>query len=251
MGYVYLITNTVNNKRYVGQRICNDVNSRWNQHKRKDTKTVGKYLLSAYEKYGIDKFKFQIICVCFNEDCNKYEEEYIKKYNTLAPNGYNLTTGGNRANPYPKKNTKERKKLSDETKKRISEALLKRYAENPETKLLGTKNPNYKKPMSDEQKLKISETIKKNHLNNSILKSGKKISDKALDALKQGRENNKKSVGKFDMEGNFIEKYSSLIEAARKNNTYHQQIGKVCNGNRKYKSTGGFIWKFLSDETIS
>lgn len=244
MGYIYLITNTINNKRYIGQTICNDVNSRWNQHKRKDSKTIGKYLLSAYEKYGIDKFKFQIICVCFNEDCNKYEEEYIKKYNTLAPNGYNLTTGGNRANPYAKKNPKERKRLSDETKKRISEALLKRYAENPELKKKIQNNKGNRKPLSEEHKQKISETMKKND-------KAIKMSEKQLNALNHGRENNKKSVGKFDMEGNFIEKYTSLSEAARKNNLYHQHISKVCIGNRKYKSTGGYIWKFLSDEIIS
>ena len=58
-------------------------------------KTVGKILFNAYNKYGTTNFKYKIICICFDEDTNKFEEEYIMKYNTIYPNGYNLMPGGN------------------------------------------------------------------------------------------------------------------------------------------------------------
>ena len=79
MGYIYLITNIVNKKQYVGQTQREDIQTRWNAHKKSDSKSCGSYLLRAYKKYKIENFKFQIICICFDEDCNRFEEEYIKK----------------------------------------------------------------------------------------------------------------------------------------------------------------------------
>lgn len=246
MGYIYLVTNNINQKKYVGQSICKDINLRWNQHKRKDGKTLGKHLLNAYNKYGIENFSYSIICICFDEDCNKYEQEYIRKYNTLAPNGYNLTSGSQKSNPYPKKSTKEKRVLSEQTKKRISESLKKRFSMKPKANSMSNKG----KTLSIEHKKKISETCIRN--NEIRKKNGVKIlTDKMKKGLEIGRGISRKSVGKYDLEGKFIEKYNSLSEAAEKNNTGHQQISKVCNGNRAYKTAGGFIWKFLSDDIIT
>ena len=79
MGYIYLITNKINGQQYVGQTIREDIETRWKQHRETHKNAIGRYLYSAYKKYGIENFKFQIICVCFDEDCNKIEKEYIKK----------------------------------------------------------------------------------------------------------------------------------------------------------------------------
>ena len=43
-----MITNILNNKKYIGQTRCLDVNTRWNQHKRCDKKSIGRSLLNAY-----------------------------------------------------------------------------------------------------------------------------------------------------------------------------------------------------------
>ena len=61
MGYIYLITNTDTKKQYVGQTICKNVESRWKQHRNCDPNSIGRYLLAAYKKYGIDKFTFKIV----------------------------------------------------------------------------------------------------------------------------------------------------------------------------------------------
>jgi group I intron endonuclease len=249
MGYIYLITNTVNNKQYIGQTICKDINSRWNQHKRKDAKTIGSYLLSAYIKYGIEKFKFKVICICFDEDCNRFEKEYITKYNTLAPNGYNLTPGGRNTYSNGKKKTKS--KLTEETKAKISTSLRNVYLQNPHLKEMkkGENNHNYGKQMNDTQKEKIRSSMIEKYKEKSI--AGKpKLSENAREALEKGRGHYIKPVGKFDLQGTLIEKYKSVSEAANKNNISRQHIGKVCNGNPKYKTAGGFIWKILSDDMI-
>lgn len=49
-------------------------------------------LYSAMRKYGEENFLFEIIG--WFEDYNEKEKYYIKFYNTKAPNGYNLTDGG-------------------------------------------------------------------------------------------------------------------------------------------------------------
>lgn len=51
-----------------------------------------------------------------------------------------------------------------------------------------------------------------------------------------------KPVCKFDLNGNFIEEYSSASEAARILNLNQRSISKACNG--KLKTYSGFIWKF-------
>lgn len=95
MGYIYMIENIVNNKKYIGQTKCQDIQTRWRQHRKIDKKSLGSCLFNAYKKYGIENFKFKIICICFDSDTNYYEIDYIKKYNTIYPNGYNLQEGGN------------------------------------------------------------------------------------------------------------------------------------------------------------
>jgi hypothetical protein len=56
MGYIYLITNIVNKKQYVGQTQREDIQTRWNAHKKSDSKSCGSYLLRAYKKYKIENF---------------------------------------------------------------------------------------------------------------------------------------------------------------------------------------------------
>ncbi len=89
MGYIYIIENKINGKKYIGQTICDDIEKRWKQHKKIDKNSIGSCLYNAYIKYGISNFIFKIICICFNSDADNYEIEYIKKYNTIYPNGYN------------------------------------------------------------------------------------------------------------------------------------------------------------------
>lgn len=56
---------------------------------------------------------------------------------------------------------------------------------------------------------------------------------------------NKKSgikVEKYDLNGNFIERYDSIRMAAKENNMYRNQISSCCKG--IYKKSNGYIWKY-------
>ena len=106
---IYMITNTITNKKYIGQSI--DIEKRWRTHKKKSTwkSQPNNYLYRAMNKYGIDKFKFEILCECNEDELNDLEIEYIKQYDTFE-NGYNETPGGSCY------------KMTDEMKRKISEA---------------------------------------------------------------------------------------------------------------------------------
>lgn len=131
MGYIYKIVNKQTNKTYIGQTV-QDLNERWKQHKK--TNSNCRYLKFAIKKYGIENFDFKLICICFDNDLDKYECYYMKKYNTIVPDGYNLKEGGNSG------------RHNEETKKKISESI-KNTLKNNNTKLI----------ISEETRKKISE----------------------------------------------------------------------------------------------
>jgi group I intron endonuclease len=240
MGYIYLITNIITKKQYVGQTLCKNVETRWKQHKKCDHNSIGRYLLAAYNKYGIESFKFQIICICFDEDCNLYEEEYIKKFNTLVPNGYNLREGGKNSKQHPETIEKISDKLKGRRLTPLTDDIRIKLSENSK----GVNNSNYGKKISKEQKEKQSIKMKKiweDRKNNNIA-----INNRTL-----FKGENKKAVGRYDSNNNLLENYESIVQAGEKIGICYTSIGKVCNGNSKYKRAGGFIWKFLSDQILT
>lgn len=91
---IYTITNKVNGKIYVGQSV--DILKRFNEHRRNLLANchINRYLQSSVIKYGIENFDFSIYEQCNREMLNDCEVMAIRKLNTMIPNGYNLTSGG-------------------------------------------------------------------------------------------------------------------------------------------------------------
>lgn len=95
-GSIYVIKNKCNDKVYVGQTI-QSVEERFKQHL-KLLKTNEKQLIhKAIKKHGKENFYYEILSTNINslEELNKLEEYFIKEYNCIKPNGYNLCYGGN------------------------------------------------------------------------------------------------------------------------------------------------------------
>lgn len=94
---VYIATNRVNGKAYIGQTI-NSLKQRKKEHI--NTANKGKdniYFHSAIRKYGRENFDWEILNKCNTiEELNKLEIYFIKKFNTFG-GGYNLSTGGRNA----------------------------------------------------------------------------------------------------------------------------------------------------------
>ena len=100
-GCLYRLTNTANGKKYIGKTI--DFKRRMSKHKHSKTNT---YISRAIRKYGWENFKREkIIDDVPEEDLSNLEISYIEVENTLAPVGYNLTTGGEGLSGY--KHTEE------------------------------------------------------------------------------------------------------------------------------------------------
>lgn len=91
---VYQILNTANNKRYIGSSVY--IYKRFNQHLNtlRQNKHQNRFLQRAWNKYGADSFKFQILLICSMENLDFYEELIIKEFQTNdAQFGYNLRPG--------------------------------------------------------------------------------------------------------------------------------------------------------------
>lgn len=174
MGWIYMITNKVNGKVYIGQTICKRVSDRWCDHKRRPKGC----LKGAFAKYGIYNFEFSTICEIpegdgWREALDFRETIEISNRNTIAPYGYNIEAGGNK-----------RKVVHIETRKKISESRK------------GILHPFFGRKYTDNEKRYLSEINKgKPQSADIILKKNKK-------------------VDKFTLDGNFIITYESIKQAA-------------------------------------
>ena len=108
IGEIYKITNLITNKMYIGQTRSHYLNNgkyrpfghmgRFKSHisesKNIDKHNACRYLNSAFNKYGVENFKCELITNCDIVDLDYYEIKYISELDTKYPNGYNLTSGG-------------------------------------------------------------------------------------------------------------------------------------------------------------
>ena len=122
---IYKITNITSGKIYVGQAVSHILN-----HKRyrpyghegrfrchiseafSTKKNQSHYLNNAIRKYGVADFVVELIECCEIKNADEREIHYIKEFNSLFPNGYNLKNGGNVFTH------------SDESKKRVSNGVI-------------------------------------------------------------------------------------------------------------------------------
>ena len=84
-----MFTNRFDGKSYIGQSV--DIDRRYKEHK---TKNDDSYFHRMLRHYGFWNFHFSVIEECRAFELNEKEMFYISKYNTLYPNGYNLSLGG-------------------------------------------------------------------------------------------------------------------------------------------------------------
>lgn len=104
IGFIYLITNKHNGRRYVGQT-TQTIAKRWMGHCTDSNRYFNYPIVNALNKYGPDSFIVQELARVESADVfpwlNFLEPLYIKTYDTIKPNGYNLSPGGNHAPRHP------------------------------------------------------------------------------------------------------------------------------------------------------
>jgi len=232
---IYKITNP-KGKVYVGQSI--NIERRWYNYEHHENK--GQPLLKrSFDKYGLDKHKFEIIEECLVEELEIREIFWTEQFNACHPLGLVLRVGGK--NGYLSEETKNKigdgnrgKIVTNETKKKLS--LCKKGNLN----MLG-------KTHSDKTKLKMSKS-RLGKTDSEETKQKKSDSNKGRVKSKEWRQNisnshpTKKPVTQFTLEGAKVKDYISINEASRQTGIRVGDISAVCNN--KQKSAYGFIWKF-------
>lgn len=115
---IYKIENLINHKIYIGQSKNPDY--RFQQHcfKREKYRSL---INEAINKYGKENFSLEILG--WFEDYNEKEKEYIQKYRSLAPYGYNIALGGE-SPPILKGKDNPNTIIDEETANKVIEQLL-------------------------------------------------------------------------------------------------------------------------------
>ena len=157
---VYLTINLLNNKKYVGDHSTNNLEDGY--------LGSGTILSYAFKKYGKNNFKCKILeQFDTKEMAFNAQEKYIKEYNTLVPNGYNISPkGGHGVSGCFSKETL--KKLSDANKGKNVGKI--RTAEQKLVLSLLKKNKTWEEIFGLDETLKRKNNLKERLKNNHPLK---------------------------------------------------------------------------------
>lgn len=95
MAFIYVITNDINGKQYIG-KTNNSIEKRFKEHIKdsKKERCEKRPLYNAMNKYGIEHFHIEKLEECSAEESAEREEYWITKLDTYGHNGYNATRGG-------------------------------------------------------------------------------------------------------------------------------------------------------------
>lgn len=189
MGFIYKITNLINQKVYIGQT-SRTIDIRWQQHlySSKDGESL---LYRAMRKYGIENFSIEQV-----EETsllNEREIFWINYYNSFEK-GYNMTLGGE------------------------GSQIIQR------DKIISLWNQGLN--LSD---ISLKTGHAKRHISNALQAEGitkEEIFNRGRETACAKRSI---PVYKFDLNGNFINSYCSAKEAGRDNNLSASHILNCCN----------------------
>ena len=184
---VYKITNIINGKIYIGSSI--NIAKRKCMHFSDLRRGVhcNDFLQKSFNKHGEDAFSFDIIEICFPEDCIKKEQYYLDLYTPInADFGYNICKVAGSVLGI---------KRSDETKKRVSEVKKSQNVKISEEIKLHLSKINTGKKLSQETKDKIGKSSKGRRMSEeaklkiSVGNKGKPKSDAHKEAMRKAQLN--------------------------------------------------------------
>ena len=183
---IYLLTNTLNKKTYVGLTTTG-LKKRWRVHCYRAKKGSSAYLHNAIRKYGPDVFIKEVLEETTKEIMHDREKYWISElkpdYNMTAGGEGTLGLSGEKNGMYGRCGNKNHRfgiPHTAETKRKISESQSGENSPNygkklpPETRIKmsesrrGEKHYNYGKKFSTELRAKLSEAAKQRHRRNRI-----------------------------------------------------------------------------------
>ena len=217
MPYIYKITNSVNDKVYIGQTKAS-VEERWTWHLRAAGCENAPYkskLYSAMRKYGRDKFSIEVIEECSIEDLNEREKYWIAKFDSKR-NGYNITTGGDGFNV-----------IDDYEEKRILALWKDGKTQNEIYEITG----------------RYIKGIRRILLQHGVTR--KEIHDRCRKTI---AEQLSKPVYAYNLNGEFVAEYESCGAAALATGVHKTTIGHIIHG--REESSNGLTFRYCKQEKI-
>ncbi|WP_252238995.1 NUMOD3 domain-containing DNA-binding protein [Clostridium sp. VAP51] len=197
-GFIYITTNVINGKRYIGQR---KFSNGWDSYL-----GSGKILKQAIEKEGKENFVKDIVAIAYCKvELNNLEIDFIKDYNAINDdNFYNIAKGGDGGDNPGEFSIMYGRKLSYDTRIKISNTRkLRGVAKGKNNPMYGVSikgelHHDYGTHHSKERNEKQSQTMK-NKFKDGEWKppfKGKSHSEDSKNKLSKTRIENKLSKGK-------------------------------------------------------
>lgn len=254
-GTIYIITNNINKKVYIGQTV-GSLKKRFLKHCNDKTNTA---IHKAIVKYGRENFEILELDTADNrKELDEKEMYYIKTMKSQSPHGYNIAIGGGGISGH--KFTKEsRERLSkahlgyimpQETKDKISRSNQHKKTEEHRRNISKGLKLAYKdKVFSDEELRKRSEAqkgktkSKETRDKMSLARKGKKLTEEEFLKYRQRVDKKLKKV-KNVTTGELFDNVNLAGEQFENKKSAIKGIRRVCAGQRK--TYGGFEWEYFS-----
>ena len=250
MGYIYKITNNINQKLYIGLTTKKRPTDRFSQHRylamHPQQQAGESYLHKAMRRDGINNFSFEIIEQCDNDKLEQREQYWIAYYHTYVKdplcNGYNLTKGGEGTIGYSRpQSQKERQQKSDTMKQYYINHPEKREAAKQRTSLLW---------QDEEYRKKVTESNKKFYAEHSDMFKGennpmygKHHTEEALAKIRAHAATRKLKIAQLDKDSlEIIQVFDGVKDAEKALGVSHGWLSKAA---KQDKVAYGFRWKFL------
>lgn len=221
---IYLITNTITNKVYVGSAV--NIDLRWKEHLNdlRKNKHHSIKLQRAFAKYGETNFIFDVIMLCDKLELIVNEQTFINQFESYKK-GYNSC---------PIAGSRLGSKQSEETKNKIR------------AKLKGRPSPKKGSTASAETRVKLSKARKDKKLSDTHVENIRqsKMGDKNPFYGKTVKEEHKicKKIKQYTKDMVLIKEWNSITECAKSLNTRIGSISAVLIGARKNHL--GFIFTY-------
>ncbi len=251
--YIYSFTNLINGKKYIGSTIKMP-KKRYNEHIyncfHENAHQYNYPLYQAIRKYGVENFIFEILLEkdCQENEIRNIEKDYILKFNTISPNGYNQTEDTkhpiNTQFAYSKMKETKREKakrvaLIDENYKIIK--IWRSIVDCAEELHIGEKHI-AACCRGERHTVDNKIFLWLNNDGNLIIPQYTGVIYKGKKGTTQKQKTNK-TVVKYDLNTKKeLQRYESVALAARENNCDSSAIIKVCRGQRH--KCGGYGWKY-------
>lgn len=230
-GYIYVISNDINDYKYVGQTI-NNLSKRFREHiNEANFGGCNSILHNAILKYGKEHFyineisrhvattKNELIDILSSE-----EVKWISKLNTIRPNGYNILEGGNRP---PIQELRPIDQYSKNGK------LLKSFSSI----------------------IEACESLDRNASSSHISECCRGILCTAYGYIWRYKDepfnkyaindNRTVSVDQYSLDGELLNTYSTIIEIPSEICNCLSSVSACCKG--KLKTTSGYVWRYHNE----